>query len=66
VPPGQLPPTIMLFTPSHTRYEIHFGISRCGTYRRSCGTAVENLCDTLSLLQHSAAKVRCNVTVAAV
>jgi len=37
----------------------------CGMYRSSRSTAVENLCATILLLQHSAAKTSCNLAAGA-
>ena len=80
LPPRKLPPSLTLhlcatlttatcdnaFYASHTTYQILFGTSRCGTHRRSRGTAVENLCAPKLLLQRSSANVSGNEAVAAV
>ena len=51
------------FWTSHTSFRVVFALPRCGTERRSRGTAFGNYCATL-LLQQSAAKVSCNIAVA--
>jgi len=64
VPHGQLPPGIIRFT--HHLQAITFSL----VYRVAACTGgpaaqwVENLCATILLIQHSAAKVTCNVAVA--
>jgi len=53
------------FYTSHINYQIQFGILRYNMYRSSSGRVVENLYATILLLQHSTAKVDCNIAAGA-